>query len=88
VHLVARFKKYQADSRGAQKEVPSNDWIDIGVLDAKGKYLYLKKHKIEKDKTEFDILVDQLPAQAGIDPMNKLIDRQPDDNVVKVTEAK
>jgi len=33
-------------------------------------------------------VVDQLPAQAGIDPLNKLIDRKPDDNVVKVTEAK
>ena len=88
VHLVAGFRKYQADSRGAQKEVPPSDWIDIGVLDAQGKLLYLQKHKIEKDKTEFDIVVDQLPAQAGIDPMNKLIDRQPDDNVVKVTESK
>jgi hypothetical protein len=88
VHLVAAFKKYRADSRGQQKEVPANDWIDIGVLDAKGKYLYLQKHKIEKNKTELDIVVDQLPAQAGIDPMNKLIDRLPDDNVVKVTEAK
>jgi len=68
--------------------VPANDWIDIGVLDAHGKYLYLQKHKIEKNKTELDIVVDQLPAQAGIDPMNKLIDRVPEDNVLKVTEAK
>jgi hypothetical protein len=88
VHLVTAFKKYRADSRGEQKEVPANDWIDIGVLDGQGKYLYLKKHKIEKDKTELDLVVDQLPAQAGIDPLNKLIDRKPDDNVVKVTEAK
>jgi aminopeptidase N len=88
VHLVAGFKKYRADSRGQQKEVPANDWIDIGVLDAKGNFLYLQKQKIVKDKTELDIVVDQLPSQAGIDPMNKLIDRQPDDNVVKVTEAK
>jgi hypothetical protein len=28
--------------------------------------------------------VDQLPAKAGIDPANKLIDRNPDDNVMKV----
>src|SRR5438105_7524235 len=30
------------------------------------------------------ILVDKEPAKAGIDPLNKLIDRVPDDNVVKV----
>ncbi|HEY6274290.1 MAG TPA: M1 family aminopeptidase [Terriglobales bacterium] len=88
VHLVAGFKKYRADSRGEQKEVPANDWIDIGVLDAQGKYLYLEKRKIEKDKTELDLVVNQLPAQAGIDPLNKLIDRNPEDNLVKVTEAK
>jgi hypothetical protein len=88
VHLIAGFKKYRADSRGEQKEVPASDWIDIGVLGAQGKYLYLHKHKIEKDKTELDLVVNQLPAQAGIDPMNKLIDRNPADNLVKVTEAK
>jgi hypothetical protein len=27
--------------------------------------------------------VDKLPAQAGIDPILKLIDRNPDDNVMK-----
>jgi ABC-2 type transport system permease protein len=30
------------------------------------------------------LVVDKLPAKAGIDPLNKLIDRNPDDNVVKV----
>jgi hypothetical protein len=28
--------------------------------------------------------VEKLPAQAGIDPLIKLIDRNPDDNVIKV----
>jgi hypothetical protein len=28
--------------------------------------------------------VDKLPAKAGIDPVDKLIDRNPDDNVVAV----
>jgi hypothetical protein len=30
------------------------------------------------------VIVDKQPAQAGIDPLNKLIDRNPEDNVVKV----
>ena len=29
-------------------------------------------------------MVDKLPTKAGIDPLNKLIDRNPEDNVVKV----
>jgi ABC-2 type transport system permease protein len=87
VHLTVEFKKYQADSRGQQHQVPAHDWIDIGVLDAQGKYLYLQKQKIEKDQSDFTLVVDKLPAQAGIDPMNKLIDRDPTNNLVKVTET-
>ena len=33
---------------------------------------------------EFTLTVDALPEQAGVDPLIKLIDRNPDDNVVKV----
>jgi len=58
--------------------------IDIGVLDGNGKYLYLQKHKMEQEKTEITVTVDKLPAKAGIDPVDKLIDRNPDDNVVAV----
>jgi ABC-2 type transport system permease protein len=87
VHLTAEFKKYQADSRGQQHQVPAHDSIDIGILDAQGNYLYLQKQKIEKDRTDFTVVVDKLPVEAGIDPLNKLIDRDPSNNVIKVTEA-
>jgi hypothetical protein len=35
---------------------------------------------------QWTIVVDAAPAKAGIDPMNKLVDRLPDDNVVRVEE--
>jgi hypothetical protein len=44
----------------------------------------LQKQKIEKEQNTFTITVDKLPAQAGIDPILKLIDRNPDDNVMKI----
>ena len=31
------------------------------------------------------MVVDQEPRKAGIDPFNKLIDRDPDDNLVELT---
>jgi hypothetical protein len=34
-----------------------------------------------------DLTVDKIPAQAGIDPLNKLMDRKPDDNVIKVVAS-
>ena len=84
VHLVVEAKKFHADGRGQEHAIAVNDWIDIGVMDDSGKYLYLEKHKIDQEKSDLTITVDKLPAQAGIDPVDKLIDRNPDDNVIAV----
>jgi ABC-2 type transport system permease protein len=82
--------KYRADSLGTETEIKLNDWIDIGVLgkDEKGKekVLSMKKYKINKKESTFEILVDEKPYKAGIDPINKLIDRNPDDNRKVVVE--
>jgi ABC-2 type transport system permease protein len=50
------------------------------------KLLYLKKHKITKQKTTLDIILDQKPFTAGIDPMLKLMDRDGEDNVMLLEE--
>jgi ABC-2 type transport system permease protein len=34
----------------------------------------------------FTVTVDQLPTRAGIDPYNKLIDRNADDSLIEVTK--
>lgn len=86
VNLKVAAKKVQASELGDEKDMPLADWIDIGVLDSDGKALYMTRHKIEKPETEFIIVVDRVPAKAGIDPWNKLVDRKPDDNVVAVTK--
>jgi len=84
VTLDVEARKVRADGKGEEHSVPIHDWIDVGVLDVQGNYLYLQKQKIEKERTELILRVDKLPAKAGIDPLNKLIDRNPEDNVVKV----
>ncbi|HML17671.1 MAG TPA: M1 family aminopeptidase [Bryobacteraceae bacterium] len=87
VKLKVESRKVKSGELGEEKEVPLADWIDIGVLDSKGKPLYMEKHKIERRETEFTIIVDGVPAKAGIDPWNKLVDRKPDDNVIAVTKG-
>jgi ABC-type transport system involved in multi-copper enzyme maturation permease subunit len=87
VKLKVAARKLRAGELGDEKEVPFADWIDIGVLDAGGKALYMEKHKIDRLETDFTIMVDRQPAKAGIDPWNKLVDRKPDDNVVAVSKA-
>ncbi len=86
VNLTVEAKKFRADGKGQESPIPVNDWMDIGVLDSDGKYLYLQKQKIDQEKTDFTFTVDKKPAQAGIDPLDKLIDRNPDDNVTAVAK--
>ena len=64
-----------------------NDFIDIGVF-AKNISengieevpIYLKKHRITHIKNKLSIIVDKKPIAVGVDPYNKLIDRDSEDN--------
>jgi aminopeptidase N len=85
VTLKAAAKKLQADGSGAQHEVPMDDWVDIGVLDAGDKTLFLEKRKVRSGEWTYTVRVKGRPAKAGIDPVNKLIDRSPDDNLTDVS---
>lgn len=87
VRFTVESKKMKADSLGKLKDVEINDWVDIGIFgsrDVKEKKteteLYLQKRKIDKNKMEFEITVNEEPVKVGIDPYNKLIDRTPDNN--------
>jgi aminopeptidase N len=84
VTLKVKAKKVQADETGNEHEVPLNDWIDVGLLDDQGRVAYREKRRITQPETELKLTVSWIPAKAGIDPLSLLIDRQPDDNVVKV----
>ncbi|MBI9065530.1 MAG: hypothetical protein JEZ14_26325, partial [Marinilabiliaceae bacterium] len=65
--------------------------IDVGVYtedeSGKEKLIYLEKHKISDGKNSIKIIVDKKPIKAGIDPLYKLIDRNPNDNVKSAEEA-
>ena len=92
VELDISAIKYRADSLGNETSIPVDDWIDIGVLgedeNGKEKLLYLEKHKINAKEMKFEIMVNEKPTKAGIDPINKLIDRNPDDNRIRVALKK
>jgi len=76
--------KLVADELGVEKQLPVDDLIEIGVLDDEGAPLYLRKHRLKAGKNQLRVVVDRAPASAGIDPLNKLIDRTPNDNVTDV----
>ncbi|MGP8250970.1 MAG: M1 family aminopeptidase [Terracidiphilus sp.] len=82
--------KYKADAKGAETEVPVDDWIEVGALAApeKGKRFgqVLARqmiHMTGKGGT-YAFVTDSKPDKAGVDPLLLLIDRVPDDNLKKV----
>jgi aminopeptidase N len=90
VTIEVECKKFKADEKGTEAEVPVNDWIDIGAF-AKpdqgkryGKTLYRERLLMKGGKCTHKFTVAEMPEKAGIDPFLLLIDRQPDDNTKDV----
>jgi aminopeptidase N len=86
VTMTVGSMKLQSDAKGEEKPIPVDDWIDIGVFaagrkDRLGKPLFLEKRRITRDTETIEVVVAEKPAKAGIDPYNKLIDRNPRDNI-------
>ena len=91
VTVEVETKKYKADEKGNETEVPVNDWIEVGALAAPekgkkyGKVLHRKRVHMTARKGTYTFTTDTLPDKAGIDPLLLLVDRVPDDNMAKVT---
>jgi aminopeptidase N len=81
VTLTVASAKLRSDAKGEEKAVPINDLIDIGVFADKDRVLFSEKRRLTKPVQTFEIVVGEKPVKAGIDPFNKLIDRNPKDNV-------
>ena len=87
VILAVQSRKVKSDGTGNETPMALNDYIDIGVFTGKKddeKPIHLKKEKITRANQIFEIVVDQMPTRAGIDPNNKLIDRITDDNTIDI----
>ncbi|HYH46844.1 MAG TPA: M1 family aminopeptidase, partial [Thermoanaerobaculia bacterium] len=95
VVLTVQAKKLRADGQGKETEVKLDDWVEVGVFGEKpvaGKkpeetVLYLEKHRMTAPSATFRMTVDAPPVRAGIDPYNKLVDRNSEDNRKKVSEG-
>jgi ABC-2 type transport system permease protein len=88
VTLTVEGRKVYADGNGAESPAPLHDLIDVGVFSGKKneeKPLALRKEWITGGRQTFEFIVKQRPTRAGIDPFNKLIDRNGDDNTMDIT---
>ncbi|TVQ10924.1 MAG: hypothetical protein EA361_13245 [Bacteroidetes bacterium] len=90
VTLTTLSEKFRADSLGVQTPVPLNDYIDIGIFARPvnglrlGEPLHYERVYITQAENTFVRRVSAQPRDAGIDPYNYLIDRQPETNVRRV----
>ncbi|HYE47967.1 MAG TPA: M1 family aminopeptidase [Azospirillaceae bacterium] len=91
VRLTLAAAKAEADGQGRETPRAMDDPVDIGVFAkdpeapdfAAADVLYLEKHRIDPANPVVELVVDRVPRAFGIDPYNKLIDRNSDDNLAR-----
>jgi ABC-2 type transport system permease protein len=87
VTLKVSSQKKKSDGSGNETPMTIHDLIDVGVFSGTKdhlKRLNLHKEWITQENGTFEFVVDEKPTFAGIDPYNKLIDRDPADNLIEV----
>ncbi|MEM7246652.1 MAG: M1 family aminopeptidase [Acidobacteriota bacterium] len=88
VELTFTAKKLHADELGEQTEVELGDWIEIGVRDSLYRLLYRELHHVSEAETRLTLTVPKRPWTVSVDPLCLLVDRDPNDNEIRVREKK
>jgi hypothetical protein len=90
VTVRVESKKYKADEKGNEREVPVADWIEFGAF-AKpekgkkyGRTLYRERVRVEQPGLTRTFVTKEAPEKAGIDPFYLLVDRTKEDNLKAV----
>ncbi|MDB5457284.1 MAG: aminopeptidase [Caulobacter sp.] len=92
VALTVEAKKLYADGKGKEHEAPLAETMDVGLFTAEpgkkgfdsAKVVRFERRPIRSGVQTLTFTVDRAPRFAGIDPYNTVIDRNGDDNTLKV----
>ena len=84
--------KFYADGKGKETEAPFDQPVDLGVFTAKpgegafgaSNVIAMEKRQVTSGVHTVTFTVARKPSFVGIDPYNKWIDRDSDDNVTEV----
>ncbi|WP_400194165.1 ABC transporter permease/M1 family aminopeptidase [Hymenobacter sp. B81] len=97
VSFTVDTKKLYADSLGNETpDLKARDLIDVSVTTRQkgkgGSYeevpLVQQKRRLKPGRNRLEFVVPSKPERVGIDPQNKLVDRNPDDNTKTPEEKK
>jgi hypothetical protein len=92
VTLKVSARKLYADGKGVETDAPLSEAFDIGAFSAEpGKKGYrsdaviaLERHTLVSGRQDIRLVLDKEPIFIGVDPFNGRIDRNSNDNLVKV----
>nr|WP_136249664.1 M1 family aminopeptidase [Ningiella ruwaisensis] len=91
ITLSIHASQYKADGKGKETPQDFSDVVDIAFFDddpddfsSDTTILYQKKHQLEQGENTLVIVLDEKPAYAGVDPFVRFIDRESQDNILKV----
>ena len=92
VTVEVNGRKLYADGQGKEREAPLDEPFDLALLDKeplKGDFgpkdvILLRHVPVRSGRQTFAFVADRAPKFAGVDPYNKAIDRNSDDNVASV----
>ena len=95
VSMVVEARKLYADGEGRETEAPLNEEFEFGLFTAEpgegafssSDVLAFERRPVHSGRQTITLTVDREPRFAGIDPYNKRIDRNSDDNVMAVSSA-
>ena len=93
VTLTVEARKLYASGKGEETEAPLNETFEVGLFSAEpGKKAFdqksvilLERRALRTGTQTFTFVVDKKPSFAGVDPYNRWIDRNSNDNVKPVT---
>ncbi|MHA4844148.1 ABC transporter permease/M1 family aminopeptidase [Flavitalea antarctica] len=86
VTMKVEAQKLVIDRVGNEKEVPMNDWLEVGLYEEGrdlSKPLYLQKHRVLSGEQTIKVTVPRKPDRGGIDPNYLMIDLRLDDNIIE-----
>lgn len=95
VSFTLEAKKFHADGKGVETEAPLSETFVIGAFTAEpGKKGYsadavvaLERRTLVSGRQDIRMVLDKEPRFIGVDPFNGRIDRNSNDNLVKVGDA-
>ena len=91
VTLTVSAQQFSADGKGKETEQPFAEEVDIALFSedpndfsADNKIIYQGLHQIKSGDTVIELVVDEIPNFAGIDPFVRFIDRDTGNNIIKL----